>query len=165
MATSYTSLLGLALPVTGELQGTWGNTVNDEITSLLDSAVAGTTDISTDADVTLTDTDGAANQAREAVLLFSGARTALRTITAPARSKTYVVINATTGGYAVKLVGAGPTTGLTIPNGSISMVSWNGSDFVEVGSATIGNKTINGNLTVTGTTTASNFVGVYGGAF
>ena len=42
MATSYTSLLGLALPVTGELSGTWGDTVNDYITQYLDAAVAGT---------------------------------------------------------------------------------------------------------------------------
>lgn len=151
MATSYTSLLGLALPITGELQGTWGDTVNDSITSLLDTAVAGTTTISTDGDVTLTTTTGAANQSRQAILLFSGARTALRTITAPAQSKVYVVINATSGGYGVKLVGAGPTTGLTIPNGSVAFVVWNGSDFVEVGSSTIGNLIVNGNLTVTGT--------------
>ena len=51
MATAYTSLLGLALPVTGELSGTWGNTVNTEITALLDSAISGTTTISTDADI------------------------------------------------------------------------------------------------------------------
>ena len=54
MTTAYTSLLGLALPVTGELSGTWGDTVNNSITSLLDSAVAGTTTLSTDLDVTLT---------------------------------------------------------------------------------------------------------------
>ena len=86
MATSYTSLLGLALPVTGELSGTWGDTVNNAITSLLDTAVAGTTTLSTDADVTLTTTTGASNQARQAILLCSGARTAQRTITAPAQS-------------------------------------------------------------------------------
>jgi hypothetical protein len=39
--TTYTSLLGLALPVTGDLSGTWGDTVNDQITSLTDAAVAG----------------------------------------------------------------------------------------------------------------------------
>ena len=43
MTTAATSLLGLALPVTGELSGTWGDTVNNSITSLLDTAVAGTT--------------------------------------------------------------------------------------------------------------------------
>ena len=153
MTTAYTSLLGLALPVTGELSGTWGDTVNNSITSLLDSAVAGTTNVSTDADVTLTTTTGAANTAREAILLFSGARTALRTVTAPAQSKIYTVINATTGGYSVKLVGAGPTTGLTIPNGASAVVAWNGSDFVEVGAGSIGNLIVNGTLTVTGATT------------
>jgi hypothetical protein len=134
MTTAYTSLLGLALPVTGELSGTWGDVVNNSITSLVDTSVAGTTNISTDANVTLTTTTGASNQARQAILLFSGARTAIRTVTAPAQSKIYTVINATTGGFAVTLVGAGPTTGVTIANGARTVVAWNGSDFVEVSS-------------------------------
>jgi hypothetical protein len=134
MTTAYTSLLGLALPVTGELSGTWGDTVNDSITSLLDTSVAGTTNVSADSNVTLTTTSGAANTARQAILLFSGARTAIRTVTAPAQSKIYTVINATTGGFAVQLVGAGPTTGVTIANGARTVVAWNGSDFVEVSS-------------------------------
>jgi hypothetical protein len=134
MTTAYTSLLGLALPVTGELSGTWGDTVNNSITSLLDTSVAGTTNVSADSNVTLTTTTGASNQARQAILLFSGARTAIRTVTAPAQSKIYTVINATTGGYAVTLVGAGPTTGVTIANGARTVVAWNGSDFVEVSS-------------------------------
>jgi len=134
MTTAYTSLLGLALPVTGELSGTWGDTVNNSITSLVDTAVAGTTNVSADSNVTLTTTTGASNQARQAILLFSGARTAIRTVTAPAQSKIYTVINATTGGFAVQLVGAGPTTGVTIANGARTVVAWNGSDFVEVSS-------------------------------
>jgi hypothetical protein len=133
MATAYTSLLGLALPVTGELSGTWGDTVNTSITSLVDSAVAGTTSLTTDADVTLTSTTGSANQARQAILLCTGARAAQRTITAPALSKTYVLINATTGGFGVKIVGAGPTTGVVIPNGFRALVAWTGSDFAIVG--------------------------------
>jgi hypothetical protein len=134
MTTAYTSLLGLALPVTGELSGTWGQIVNDSITSLVDTSVAGTTNVSADSNVTLTTTTGASNQARQAILLFSGARTAIRTVTAPAQSKIYTVINATTGGFAVTLVGAGPTTGVTIANGARTVVAWNGSDFVEVSS-------------------------------
>lgn len=131
MTTSYTSLLGLALPVQGELDGTWGDTVNNSITSLLDSAVAGTTTLSTDADVTLTTTTGVANTAREAVLLCTGARTAITYITAPAHSKTYTVINATTGGYVVYIRGVGPTTGIAVPMGYAVQVAWNGSDFVQ----------------------------------
>jgi hypothetical protein len=132
MATAYTSLLGLALPVTGELSGTWGDTVNNSITSLLDSAIAGTTTLSTDADVTLTTTTGASNTSRQAILLCSGARTVLRTITAPAQSKIYTIINATTGGFSVKLVGAGPTTGVTVVAGESAVCAWNGSDFIKI---------------------------------
>ena len=64
MTTAATSLLGLALPVTSELAGTWGDVVNNSLTSLLDTAIAGTTTLSTDADVTLTTTTLAANQAQ-----------------------------------------------------------------------------------------------------
>lgn len=135
--TNFSPLLGLALPTTGDLAGTWGTTVNDSITSLLDSAVAGTTTLSTDGDVTLSTTNGAANQARNAVLLCTGARTALRTITAPAQSKAYVVINNTTGGFSVKVVGSGPTTGVTVLNGRKALIAWDGSDFVIVASTQV----------------------------
>jgi len=141
MATAYTSLLGLALPVTGELSGTWGDTVNNSITSLLDSAIAGTTTLSSDADVTLTTTTGASNTSRQAILLCSGARTVLRTITAPAQSKIYTIINTTTGGFSVKLVGAGPTTGVTIVAGESAVCAWNGSDFVKVATSVVGGVT------------------------
>ena len=92
MAINSTTNLGLALPDQGEWDGSWGTNTNDQITSLIDSAVAGTTTLSTDVDVTLTDTDLAANQSRQAILLCTGARTAQRTITAPARSKVYVCL-------------------------------------------------------------------------
>jgi hypothetical protein len=134
MTTAYTSLLGLALPVTGELSGTWGTTVNDAITSLLDSAVAGTTTITSDADVTLTTTTGAANTSREAILLWTASGTVTRTITAPAQSKVYVVINKTGSTQSIKLVGVGPTTGVTIIAGESAVCSWNGVDFIKIGS-------------------------------
>jgi hypothetical protein len=129
-----TPLLGLALPVTGSLSGTWGTTVNNSITSLLDSAVAGTTTLTTNLDVILDATDEVTNTARQAILLCTGARTVLTTITAPARSKTYIVINITTGGQSVKVVGVGPTTGVTIANGESAVIAWNGTDFVKVSS-------------------------------
>lgn len=130
--TSQTSLLRLILPVQGEYPGSWGDAVNTGLTALLDSAIAGTTTLSTDADNTLTTVNFGTDTAREAILLCSGARTAQRTITAPASSKIYVVINATTGGFAVKLVGSGPTTGVVIPASSSALCAWNGSDFVVV---------------------------------
>jgi hypothetical protein len=160
MATGNTTLLGLALPVEGELDGTWGDVVNDSITSLVDSAIAGTTTISADADVTLTTTNLAANQARQAVLLWTASNgVTTRNITAPARSKPYIVINAGTG--SVVLRGAGPTTGITVVAGEKCVAAWNGSDFVKVATSVAdgvtsvgGTGTVNG-ITLTGTVTST----------
>jgi hypothetical protein len=136
----YTTNLGLALPTTGDLAGLWGYTVNDSITSLLDSAIAGTTTLSTDADVTLTDTDGAANQARAAVLNWTASGTTTRYINAPKRSKVYIVFNNTGSTQAIVLRGGptSPTTGVTILAGDQAMVAWNGSDFEKVGGGNAG---------------------------
>jgi len=129
--TNFSPLLGLALPTTGDLSGTWGTVVNDAITGLLDSAIAGTTTLSVDTDVTLSTTNGAANQARNAIILWTASNGATtRNITAPAQSKAYLVINAGTGPIVIR--GSGPTTGVTIPAGARALVAWNGSDFVKV---------------------------------
>jgi len=144
MTTAYTSLLGLALPVTGELSGTWGDTVNNSITSLLDSAIAGTQTLT--ADTTLTTTTGAANTSRQAILLCSPASANI-TITAPAQSKIYTVIN-TSAVYTVTIRGVGPTTGVTLGVSEKAVVAWNGSDFIKI-SNTAGAGTFT-NLTVTG---------------
>lgn len=156
MTTQATSLLGLALPVTGELSGTWGDTVNTAITELLDTAVAGTTTLSTDADVTLTTTTLAANQARQAIIRWTASNGATtRNITAPAQSKAYVVINAGTG--SIVLRGDGPTTGITIISGEKCVAAWSGSDFVKVSSSVL--TALTGTLAVanggTGVTTST----------
>jgi hypothetical protein len=129
--TNFSPLLGLALPTTGDLQGTWGTTVNDSITNLIDSAVAGTVTLSANADVTLSTTNGAANQARSAVILWTASNgVTTRNITAPAQSKAYIVINAGTGSIVVR--GSGPTAGVTVTSGNKALVAWNGSDFVKI---------------------------------
>ena len=137
MTTAATSLLGLALPVSGELSGTWGDTVNTSITALLDSAVAGTTTISADADITLTATTLATNEARQAVILWTAGGTVTRYITAPAQSKTYVVVNKTSSTQSIVIRGAGPTTGVTVVAGRRVVVVWDGADFVEVASGNV----------------------------
>lgn len=156
MPTGNTSLLGLALPVEGELDGTWGDVVNDSITSLVDSAVAGTTTLTTDADVTLTTTVLAANQARQAIIRWAPASgTVTRNITAPAQSKPYIVINATGGTQSIVLRGAGPTTGITIVAGERCLAAWSGSDFVKVASSVDTGITANTPNTFTATQTFS----------
>jgi hypothetical protein len=132
-----TPLLGLSLPADGTTN--WGTLVNTSITALLDSAVAGTTTLSSDADVTLSVTTEAANQARQAIILWNATGTVTRNITAPAQSKTYVVINATGGTQSIVFRGDGlpPTTGVTIPAGRAFMLAWNGADFVTTGVTTV----------------------------
>ena len=142
MTTAYTSLLGLALPVTGELSGTWGDTVNDYITSYVDAAVEGTQTISgSQTAVTLSTTNGsslsqagsgATGSAQYAVINCTGNPASLLTITVPASSRNYIVINATSTSQSVKIVGAGPTTGVTLVSGEKAIVAWDGSDFVKV---------------------------------
>jgi len=146
MPTSYTSLLGLALPVTGELSGTWGDTVNDYITQYVDAAAAGTQTISgSQTAVTLTVTNGssltqvgsgASGSAQYAVINCTGNPASLLTITAPASSRNYLIINATSTSQSVKIVGAGPTTGVTLVAAESAIVAWNGSDYVKVASST-----------------------------
>ena len=135
MTTAYTSLLGLALPVPGELTGTWGTVVNDNITSLIESSVAGvaTVDVA-GADWTLTTTGGgAANEQRMAIIRVTGSSGTTRNVIAPAKSKIYVVVNASTGPVVFK---SSTSTGVTIAVGQTTMVAWNSAssspDFVEV---------------------------------
>jgi len=129
MSTSYTSLLGLALPATGCLSGTWGTVVNSNITQLVECAVAGSaTQSVTSADWTLTTTgSGAANQARQAILIPTGTPGVNRNIIAPAQSKTYIIVNQSNSTITVK---ASATTGVVIAANSNAVVAWNGSDFV-----------------------------------
>lgn len=135
-----TSLIGLTLPTQGTLSGTWGDTVNNAISQIVDVAVAGTQTISTDADITLSVTTGSAsstgltgNSSQYAIIRWTANGTVTRNITAPAQSKTYVVINDTAGTQSIVIRGAGPTTGVTIPAAGRAIVAWTGSDFESVG--------------------------------
>jgi hypothetical protein len=153
MTTAYTTLLGLALPVQGELTGTWGTEVNNSITQLLDDAIAGTATASvTSGDWTLTDTgSGVPNQARCAILIATGTPGVSRNIIAPARSKGYFVVNQSDA--AVVLKGAS-TTGISVPTNRSALVVWNGSDFV-----TAVSPSSNGTVTTVSVASANGFTG------
>jgi hypothetical protein len=153
MTTAYTTLLGLALPVQGELTGTWGTEVNNSITQLLDDAIAGTATASvTSGDWTLTDTgSGVPNQARCAILIATGTPGVSRNIIAPARSKGYFVVNQSDA--AVVLKGAS-TTGISVPTNKSALVVWNGSDFV-----TAVSPSSNGTVTTVSVASANGFTG------
>lgn len=140
MPTSYTSLLGFALPATGELSGTWGDTVNNSITQLVEDSVAGTaTQSVAGGDWTLSTTgSGAANQARSAIIRPTGSPGVSRNVIAPGQSKAYIVDNQSNAAVVFK---ASATTGVTIAAGKQALVAWNGSDFVQVGASAGGSNT------------------------
>jgi hypothetical protein len=134
MTTAYTPILQLALPVTGELNGTWGDTVNNNITSMVEQAIAGLATINTwtTASHTLTTADGTTDEARCAILQCSGAPGAAATVICPAFSKVYIIKNSVTGGYAVTLkTSAG--TGISVPNGGTALLYCDGTNVVSGG--------------------------------
>lgn len=137
MTTAYTSLLGFALPVTGELSGTWGDTVNNSITQLEEDAIAGVATASvTSGNWTLSTTgSGASNEARKAILIPTGTPGVSRNILAPNSSKAYIVDNQSDAAVVLKGV-TGPTTGITIAAGEKCLAAWSVSDFVKVSSST-----------------------------
>lgn len=134
MTTAYTPILQLALPVTGELNGTWGDVVNNNITSMVEQAIAGLATINTwtAASHTLTTADGTTDEARCAILQCSGAPGAAATVICPALSKIYIIKNSVTGGYAVTLkTSAG--TGVSVPNGGTMLLYCDGTNVVSGG--------------------------------
>lgn len=160
MTTAYSTNLELALPVQGELSGTWGDTVNNGITQYLDAAIAGSQIISgSQTAVTLANTNGnasatniaqagsgATGTAQYQIIRCTGNPAGLLTITiddtlTAGYSKTFIIINATSTSQSVKIVGSGPTTGITVASGDKALVAWNGSDFVRVGASAGGSNT------------------------
>lgn len=134
MTTAYTPLLQLALPVTGELSGTWGDVVNEEITSMVEEAVAGMATISTWTanSHTLTTVDGATDEARCAILTAQtgSGGTALSgagELICPARTKLYVFKNASA--YAVTLKASGGS-GVSVPAGETYFLFCDGTNVV-----------------------------------
>jgi hypothetical protein len=135
MATQYTSILKLALPTEGELSGTWGDVVNDNITSMVEEAIAGRAVIDswTANGHTLTTADGTTAEARCAMLEFTDTNTDLTgnaEVICPTASKIYIAKNATGAGYSVT-VKTSAGTGIAVPDGETMFLFCDGTNVVE----------------------------------
>jgi hypothetical protein len=147
MASSYSPLLRAELIGTGDQSGTWGITTNTNLGTILEDAIAGTAAIDvTSANVTLTNVDGAADQARCMILRIFGTPGVSRNVVAPSHSKIYVVIN--NSDAAVVLKGSA-TTGLTIAAGARIIAGWSGTDFIEVANTSSANGDVLGPASAT----------------
>jgi hypothetical protein len=150
MASEYSPSLKLTLMGDGDQAGLWGQTTNTNLGTLLEQAITGVTSIvMSDANYTLTSFNGVSDEARNAVLVVTGTNNAVRDLIPPVVEKLYTVVNNTTGGYAIRVIGASGT-GVNIPNGATCLVYCDGTNFINGLSGTAGNFSVNGNITATG---------------
>jgi len=132
MPTQYTPTLKLALPVTGELSGSWGDVVNDNITSMIEQAVAGLATINTwtTNSHTLSEANGTTSEARCAILVAEDAAglSATGEIICPAAVKLYVLQNNTSYTLTLKTSGG---TGIAVVTGSTRYLFCDGTNVLE----------------------------------
>lgn len=158
MASTYSPLLRVELPGTGDQSGTWGITTNTNLGTILEDAIAATATLDvTSGNVTLTAVDGGADQSRCMILKVIGTPGVSRNIVAPALSKAYMVINGSDADIVLK---TSASTGLTIATSANVVAAYNGSDFVAVAEALPDNVvTLDGTQTLTNKTLTSPKVG------
>jgi len=161
MASTYSPSLKITLMGDGDQAGLWGQTTNTNLGTLLEQAITGVTSITmADANYTLTSLNGVTDEARNAVLVVTGTNAAVRDLIPPVVKKLYTVVNNTTGGFAIRVIGASGT-GVNVPNGATCLVYCDGTNFVNGLSGTSGNFTVNGTVTAT-TVNATTFNGTTG---
>ena len=132
MASTYSTSLKLELIGNGDQSGTWGTTTNTNLGTLLEQAITGVQAITmANVDYTLSNLNGVSDEARNAVLVVGGTNSAIKNIIAPAVNKTYIIVNNTSGGYAVNIK-TSSSTGVNIPNGTTGIVYCNGTEFYTV---------------------------------
>lgn len=138
MASTYSPNLRLELIGSGEQSGTWGNTTNTNLGTLIDSAVAGyvAVDVGSSAQA-LTANNGVADESRMASLELSTSTSANFAVYAPPNPKQYVVAN--TSAYTATIYNStvlGNTTaagsGVAIPAGFTFLVWSDGTNFYTI---------------------------------
>ena len=154
MASTYTTNLRLTKQGDGENPNSWGAILNDGVISLVDDAIAGYTTVSlgSAATVTLTNVQGAGDQARSAILEFKGTVGGTHddiVVLVPNNSKSYIVRNSvsyndSTDSVVLKVAG---NSGSTLEQGSTALYVTNGTTVLPV-TSNIFNSIITSVLTV-----------------
>lgn len=131
MASTYSPSLRLELMATGDQSGTWGDTTNTNLGTLLEQAITGyLSKAMADTNQTLTNLNGASDEARNMVVEATGALTAGRNIVVPTAEKLYLIKNSTTGGFAVT-VKTSAGTGVAVYPGQTRWVFCDGTNVVD----------------------------------
>ena len=141
MASTYSPSLRIELIGAGEQAGTWNSTTNTNLGTLIEAAIAGYVAVSvTSANQAFTASDGAADQARNAVIALSTTTSAPFAVYAPPQEKTYIIYN--TSAYAATIYNSttlGNTTaagvGIAVPAGGKVLVFSDGTNFYSTSAA------------------------------
>ena len=149
--TTYSQDLRISLIADGTQVGTWGDTTNANLGTLIEQAIAGVSGgpsttgtypsitMPSDANYALTASNGAVDQARNAVIVINSTPTLSQTryIIAPAgASKVYIVKNSTSGSQAIAMSYGTTSTptgaAVSVANGTTSIVYGDGTNFYGV---------------------------------
>jgi len=147
MPSTFSPNLRIELIGAGEQAGTWGSTTNTNLGTLIEASVAGAVTVSViSANQALTIANGAADQARNAVLQLTTTTGAPFAVYAPPDPKQYTIYNASAHAATVfnSTVDGNTTaagTGVTIPAGETMTIWSNGTNF------RVQNSRIEGNIT------------------
>lgn len=125
MPSTYTTNNGIELPATGEQSGTWGDTVNTNM-SIVDRLVTGVGTITLSGTThTLTTTSGTLSDGMYRVLVFSGSPSGTNTVTiSPNTQQKYYIVKNSSGQSVVLTQGSGGN--VTVANGDVKIVYANG---------------------------------------
>ena len=162
MSSTYSTSLKLTLIGDGDQAGIWGQTTNTNLGTLLEQAITGVQNITmTDANYTLTSFNGVIDEARNAVLVVTGTNNAVRDLIPPVVEKLYTIINNTTGGYDIRVIGVSGT-GVNILNGTAAFIYCNGTNFYAATGSSVATSIYNSggwSVTPTGTKLYFNYNG------
>jgi len=150
MASTYSPTLRVELIGSGDQSGTWGETTNSNLGTILETAITGVQPITfVDANYTLTAFNGLPDEARNAVLVLGGTNTIQRNLITPAVEKTYVVKNGTGANVSITTNGAGAN--VVVLNNETKQVFCDGTNFYESLSGTgTGSAVFSNSPTLTG---------------
>lgn len=132
MAT-FSNNLRLTLIGTGEQAGTWGDTTNTNLGSLIEQAITGYATINIpDAQSTLSIGDGVSSDARSIALNISSTvtLTATQNVIVPTGSRLYAIRNSTLGGRSI-VIKTLSDAGVTIANGTTAIVLCTGASVID----------------------------------